>query len=108
VIDGGPLAEGKELASTLVIPSAIAAGVTLVKMARFGWTGWRHFVSSFSMSLFCGISAYWGLDYFQFGPTVDAAITSMAAYAGDKIIDAIVYRARHEILEKELSHFKKD
>ena len=87
----GPLLQG------IAVPLCLAVAATFVKISRIGWQSWAQMVSSLIVSSFVAIIVYWGLDYFEWPPTVDAAIIGMSAYMGGNMLDIFVFRIRKTV-----------
>ncbi|WP_165177412.1 phage holin family protein [Desulfovibrio sp. ZJ369] len=95
-----------DIVAGIVVPLLLSAVATCVRLSRFGWKGVRHLMASLFASTFTGVIVFWGLDYFDLSPTVDAAIISVCAYMGGSLLDAFAFRARqvvaHGHLERKL------
>ena len=86
-----------ELLNGLGVPLVIGFVSSFVRITRFGWRSWRQFAVSAIVSCFVGVMVYWGLDYVNLPPTVDAAIIAISSYMGGNLLDAIQARAIKDI-----------
>lgn len=84
------------------VPLLLSLMASAVRFSRYGWRDWRHFFASLLMSIFVGQIVFWGLQYAGLDAQVEAAIVSISAYMGGSLLDALVYRVRHEIVEGTL------
>lgn len=84
----GPLVQG------IAVPLVLGVAATMTRLSRMGWHSWTQFTSSCVVSCFTAVLAFWGLDYLDLSPTVDAAIVGVSAYMGGSLLDAIVFRAK--------------
>lgn len=84
----GPLIQG------LAVPLVLGIAATMTRISKSGWHSWTQFASSCTVSCFTAVLAYWGLDYLDLAPTVDAAIVGVSAYMGGSLLDTIVFRVR--------------
>lgn len=82
--------QGFEIFSNALLPTALAVAACIARQAHHGWQGVRVFVRELIICSFMGVVIFWGLDYADFPPTVDAAITSGGAFASLTIIDAVM------------------
>ncbi|MCR5564011.1 MAG: phage holin family protein [Desulfovibrio sp.] len=87
----GPLLQG------IAVPLCLAVAATFVKISRIGWHSWTQLFSSLLVSSFVAVLVYWGLDYFEWPPTVDAAIIGMSAYMGGNMLDTFVFKIRKTV-----------
>lgn len=78
-----------EIFGMALLPFVLSIGACLTRQARHGWQGVRNFIKELIICSFMGIIIYWGLDYFNLPPTVDAAITSGCSYASLVLLDAL-------------------
>lgn len=85
------------LLNGLGVPLVIGFVSSFVRITRFGWRSWRQFAVSAIVSCFVGVMVYWGLDYVNLPPTVDAAIIAISSYMGGNLLDAIQARAIKDI-----------
>lgn len=86
-----------DIVAGIVVPLILSAVATCVRLSRYGWKSAQHLIASLFTSTFTGVVVFWGLDYFDLSPTVDAAITSVSAYMGGSLLDAFAFRARHVV-----------
>ena len=87
----GPLVQG------IAVPLVLGIAATFTRLCRMGWHSWRQFLSSCIVSCFVSILAFWGLDYLELPPTVDAAIIGVSAYMGGSLLDIVVFRIRKTV-----------
>jgi len=79
----------------IAVPLCLAVAATFARICRAGgWESWRQFLSSLVVSAFVAVLVYWGLDYCDWAPTVDAAIIGMSAYMSGNLLDSFVFRIR--------------
>ena len=97
--DSGFWGNLSELFAGAGVPLLLSLAASVVRFMKLGWQDWRHFMASLTTSIFVGQVVFWGLDWFHFCPTVDAAIVSLSAYMGGSLLDAVFYRVRKEIRE---------
>ena len=96
--DNGGFFEGlSEIIAGAGVPLLLSLGASAVRFVKSGWRGCRHFAASLLTSIFVGQVVFWGLDYFHWSPQVQAAIVSLSAYMGGSLLDALVFRVKHEI-----------
>ena len=91
-----------DIVGGIAAPLLLSAVSTCVRVARYGWKGLRHFVASLLTSTFTGVVVFWGLDYFDLSPTVDAAIISVCAYMGGSLLDTFAFRVRQVVAHGNL------
>ena len=82
--------QGFEIFSNALFPTVLAIIACIARQAHHGWQGVRVFVRELIICSFMGVVIFWSLDYADFPPTVDAAITSGGAFASLTIIDAVM------------------
>lgn len=87
----GPLLQG------LAVPLVLGIAATMTRISKSGWHSWTQFASSCCVSCFTAVLAYWGLDYLDLAPTVDAAIVGVSAYMGGSLLDTVVFRIRNTV-----------
>lgn len=87
----GPLLQG------IAVPLCLAVAATFVKISRIGWQSWAQLFSSLVVSAFVAVLVYWGLDYFDWPPTVDACIIGVCSYTGGSLLDSIVFKIRRTV-----------
>ena len=87
----GPLLQG------IAVPLVLGIAATMTRLCRFGWRSWTQFFSSCFVACFVSVLAFWGLDYFDLAPTVDAAIIGMSAYMGGSLLDIFVFRIKKTV-----------
>ena len=80
---------GLEVFSNTAVPLVLAFASCLAQVAKEGWKGFGNFVQSFVIGAFVGVLVYWGLDYWDFSPTVHAAITGGCIYPSKYVLDAL-------------------
>lgn len=80
---------GLEVFSNTLVPLVLSFATCIAKVAKEGWHGFREFVQNFIVGAFVGVLVYWGLDYWNFPPTVQAAITGGCIYPSKYILDAL-------------------
>ncbi len=97
-----------EIVAGIAVPLLLSAVATCTRVARFGWKGMRHLVASLLTSTFTGVVVFWGLDYFEMSPTVDAAIISVSAYMGGALLDTFAFRVRQVVAHGRLGGGQKD
>ena len=81
----------------IAVPLVLGIAATFTRLCRLGWHSWKQFASSCIVSCFVSILAFWGLDYLDLSPTVDAAIIGVSAYMGGSLLDIIVFKVRNTI-----------
>lgn len=91
-----------DIVGGIAVPLLLSAVSTCVRISRYGWKGARHLGASLLTSTFTGVIVFWGLDYFGFSPTVDAAIISVSAYMGGSLLDNVVFRVRQVVAHGHL------
>ena len=87
----------RDLCGTLMLPVFLALMACTVRICRFGIRSWRQLAASVATSCFVGVLVHWGLDYVILPSTVKAALTSICAYLGGSLLDAVQIRALHEL-----------
>ena len=87
----------QELIVGIFTPIILSAVSTAVRLLRYGWKGLRHFAASLTTSAFVGVIVFWGLDYLDFSPTVDASIVSISAYMSGTLLDTFVFKIQETI-----------
>jgi len=105
-----PLEGFEPLLQGIAVPLVLGIAATFTRLCRLGWHSWKQFFSSCSVSCFVSILAYWGLDYLDLAPTVDAAIIGVSAYMGGSLLDIIVFKIRttveHAPIHKHHHHIE--
>lgn len=91
-----------DIVGGIVIPLILSSVSTCVRISRYGWRGARHFVASLLTSTFTGVVVFWGLDYLDLAPTVDAAIISVSAYMGGSLLDTFTFRVKQVVAHGHL------
>ena len=91
-----------DIVGCIVVPLILSSVSTCVRVARYGWKGVRNFVASLLTSTFTGVVVFWGLDYFDLPPTVDAAIISVCAYMGGSLLDTFAFRVKQVVAHGNL------
>lgn len=84
---------GFEVFANVLLPIALSFGASLVRVAKYGWHGLKEYVKDFVICSFMGVIIFWSLDYVDLPPTVDAAITGGASYAGKELLEAFTEKA---------------
>lgn len=84
-----------EILGLCVGPAVIGLAVTALRHAQQG--NWNGVVAGAATSVFVAITTTFLLDLWNFPATVVTAISGLAAYAGGKLLDSIVWRANKEI-----------
>ena len=95
-----------ELIVGIVVPLLLGIISTIVRLLRYGWRGLRHFAASLITSVFVGVTVFWGLDYANLPPTVDASIISVCAYMSGSLLDTFVFKVRKTIRDIHIPHTK--
>ena len=83
----------KDILADLLVPLILGALGAAVYLCRNGVRTWRQCAASVISSVFTAILVFWLLDLADFPPTVDAAFTGLAGYAGGSLLDAFHARA---------------
>lgn len=78
-----------EVFSNVLVPLILALASCIAKIAKDGWHGFREFAQNFIIGSFVGVLVYWGMDYYDFSPTVKAAITGGCIYVSKDILTAL-------------------
>ncbi|MDE5879702.1 MAG: phage holin family protein [Desulfovibrio sp.] len=99
---GSPFDGLADIVGGIAGPLLLSAVSTCVRISRYGWKGVRYLVASLVTSSFTGVVVFWGLDYFDFAPTVDAAIISVSAYMGGNLLDTFAFRVRQVVAHGHL------
>lgn len=94
----------QELIVGIFVPVFLSVVSTCVRLIRYGWKGVRHLIASLTTSVFVGVTVFWGLDYANLAPTVDASIVSISAYMSGTLLDTFVFKVRHTIKNAHLPH----
>lgn len=81
--------EGLEVFSGLISPLLISFFACLTLQAKHGWRGLKVFLREYAVCAFMGVIFFWGLDYFDLPPTVDAAIIASSSYASMRLLDVL-------------------
>lgn len=69
---------------------------------------WRQRASNLATAIFTGQVVWWGLDYTQdISIAVRTALTAMAAYGSNWLLDEFVFRIRKEVREGSILKRKK-
>ena len=92
-----------DLVNGLAVPIGLGVIASSVRIMRFGWQSWRQLIASAFVSCFVAVLTYWGLDFVNFPPTVDAAIVGFSAYMGGSLLDAFVGRVSREVKKGDLN-----
>lgn len=80
---------GLEVFSNTLVPLVLALAACIAKIAKNGWHGFRVSIQDFIIGSFVGVLVYWGLDFWDFSPTVKAAITGGCIYVSKDILNAL-------------------
>lgn len=92
----------------ILIPIVIGIFATAVRIALWGWHGLRHATACLCVGIFSGVCAHWILGEFQFSPTLNAVIISMAALFSSDMLRAVFSRrtlhAAANAMRKRLEH----
>lgn len=92
-----PFSGLKDICGGVAVPILLGIVSSFVRVSRFGIRSWGQFFSSVTASCFVAVLVYWGLDYANFSPTVDAAVIGMSSYMGGSLLDAVQTRLIHEV-----------
>jgi len=92
-----PLVQG------IAVPLCLAVAATFTRLCRVGWHSWTQLFSGLIVSSFVAVLVFWGLDYFEWSPTVDAAVIGMSAYMGGTLLDILVFRIRKTVQSVDLA-----
>lgn len=82
------IVNGLEVFANTLVPLVLALIVCFVKIAKEGWKGVKDFLQNFIVGAFVGIIVYWGLDYWNLPPTVQAAISGGCIFVAKDFLDA--------------------
>lgn len=80
---------GFEVFADVLLPLVISLCACLTRQAQYGWHGTRQFLREYVVCAFMGVLIFWGLDYVDLPPTVDAAIIGGCSFASMSLLDAI-------------------
>lgn len=92
-----PMQGFEPLLQGIAVPLVLGIAATFTRLCRLGWHSWTQFFSSCAVSCFVSVLAFWGLDYLDLAPTVDAAIIGFSAYMGGSLLDILVFKVRNTI-----------
>lgn len=95
-------AEYMELLAASAGPAVLGVMASIVRHARYGWKGVRHFVAGILTSVFTSVITGLLLDMYDLPASVVMAIVGMSAYSGGTLLDAILWRADKEIRTAKL------
>lgn len=81
-------------AAGLAILGVVAS---VVRLARYGWKGFRHFIAGTIISVFVAVTTGFLLEFWDLPPTVQTGLVGWAAYMGGTLLDAALCRVDKEI-----------
>lgn len=90
-------AEYMEILATAIGPAILGIVASVVRQARYGWKGFRHFMAGLTMSVFTAVITGLLLEMYDMPATAVTAIVGMSAYSGGTLLDALLWRADKEI-----------
>lgn len=75
---------------------------TVVRVARYGWKGFRHFIGSALTSVFVAVTTGFILDYWTLPPTVVLGIVGLCSYMSGTLLDGVMWRVDREVRRAKL------
>lgn len=69
----------EEILKGILVPFFISLGVSVVRIALFGWHGIRHYMANLTVGIFGGTLADWILQYYDVPMNIRAPIISVSA-----------------------------
>ena len=82
----------KEFTEAFVLPMLLAIFGGLARMAHFGVTSWKQFLSAIILSAFTGVLVALLMQDLTLSESVKSAIIAISGYSGGTILDAMVDR----------------
>ena len=82
----------KAFTEAVVLPMLLAIFGGLARMAHFGVTSWKQFLSAIILSAFTGVLVALLMQELAWPESVKSAIIAISGYSGGIILDAMVDR----------------
>ena len=82
----------KAFTEAFVLPMLLAIFGGLARMAHFGVTSWKQFLSAVVLSAFTGVLVSLLMEDLAWSPSIKSAIIAISGYSGGIILDALVDR----------------
>lgn len=82
----------KAFTEAIVLPMLLAIFGGLARMAHFGVTSWKQFLSAIILSAFTGVLVALLMQELAWPESVKSAIIAISGYSGGIILDALVDR----------------
>ena len=82
----------KAFSEAVVLPMLLAIFGGLARMAHFGVTSWKQFLSAIILSAFTGVLVALLMQDLAWSESVKSAIIAISGYSGGIILDALVDR----------------
>lgn len=89
----------KAFTEAIVLPMLLAIFGGLARMARFGVTSWKQFLSAIILSAFTGVLVALLMQDLTWSESVKSAIIAISGYSGGIILDAMVDRVVKGVAE---------
>lgn len=87
-----PFTSLKTMLEAVAMPMLLAVFGGLARMARFGVTSWKQFLSCIILSGFTGVLVSLLMEDLPWSPSIKSAIIAISGYSGGVILDALVDR----------------
>ena len=89
----------KAFTEAFVLPMLLAIFGGLARMAHFGVTSWKQFLSAIILSAFTGVLVALLMQDLTLSESVKSAIIAISGYSGGIILDAMVDRVVKGVAE---------
>ena len=89
----------KAFMEAVILPMLLAIFGGLARMAHFGVTSWKQFLSAIVLSAFTGVLVALLMQELAWPESVKSAIIAISGYSGGVILDALVDRVVKGVAE---------
>lgn len=89
----------KAFMEAVILPMLLAIFGGLARLARFGVTSWKQFLSAIVLSAFTGVLVSLLMQELAWPESVKSAIIAISGYSGGVILDALVDRVVKGVAE---------
>lgn len=94
----------EHMVTGIAIPFCIAIGACLVRVAFWGWTGFKAFAANFTISFVLGAGAHWLMTDMDVGGSTRLFVTLGVALISRDILDTLFSRRTRRALQERLAY----
>lgn len=94
----------EHMVTGIVVPFMVALGACLVRIAFWGWQGFKAFAANFIIAFVLGMGAHWAMMDMDIGGFTRQAITLGVAMISKELLDTIFSRRTREAVQDRIAH----